>query len=286
MSSDSILRSRAHPLIKRVGAIQAGREPAMLVLEGDRLIDDALDAKCALEVVLVAENRADRIRELERGKQPVRVVDAELMQRISALQTSPGILALCAAPRSIALAELPLERDALVLVAAGVADPGNLGALARCAEAFGASALVIARGGASPWNEKALRGSMGSLLRIPVCHGETPDAIACALEQRGVRQVTAATRGGDDPRAFDWRGPCALWISGETGALPEAARSFARLTIPMAGRAESLNVTVAAALLLFTSGRTGNAAEHRAVVTRDERRSATHAERRKRSRRG
>ena len=70
-----------------------------------------------------------------------------------------------------------------------------------------------------------------------------------------MRQAIAATRGGEDPRAFDWTGPLALWITSETGALPPEAKDFEKLTIPMTGRAESLNVTVAAALLLFASGR-------------------------------
>jgi TrmH family RNA methyltransferase len=257
MSDDSVIRSRDHPLIKRIAAIRAGREAETVVLEGDRLIEDAIGAGLALEAVLVADDRKERIAELERSNRGlrgvVRAVDAALVQKISALKTSPGSIALCPAPRSVGLDDLALDQDSILLVVAGVADPGNLGAIARCAEAFGARAIVIARGGASPWNDKALRGSMGSLLRILVSWGDKAEEIADALAKRGVRQCSAATRGGADPLAFDWRGPCALWISGETGELPAAARKFETLTIPMTGRVESLNVTVAAALLLFTS---------------------------------
>jgi len=219
------------------------------------LIDDALGAGLELEVVLVAEDRIDRAAELARRGETVKVVDADVLSRVSALTRSPGILALCPAPRSIALDELAIARDALIVVVAGVADPGNLGAIARCAEAFGASALVVARGGASPWNDKALRGSMGSLLRIPLAFGASADEIARALASRNVRQVIAATRGGSDPRTFDWSGAVALWLSGETGEVPGAARKFETVTIKMTGRAESLNVTVAAGILLFASGR-------------------------------
>lgn len=260
MPPDSTIRSRAHPLIKRVGAVQSGREPGMIVLEGDRLIDDAIGAGHALEAVLVADDRPERAAALERAGQAVKLVDAALMQRISALKTSPGALALCAAPSSVAIGELELPRDALVLVVAGIADPGNLGALARCAEAFGACAMIIARGGASPWNDKALRGSMGSLLHIPVSHGASAEEIAAAFAALGVRQASAATRGGKGPREFDWKGPLALWVTSETGALPSAAKDFEKITIPMTGRVESLNVTVAAGLLLFASGRAGKAA--------------------------
>jgi TrmH family RNA methyltransferase len=255
MSSDSVLRSRAHPLIKRIGAVRAGREPETLVLEGDRLIDDALGAGLHFEAVLVAENRSERAAELARRGETVKIVDADVLSRVSALTTSPGILALCPAPGAVALDRIAIASDTLIVVVAGVAEPGNLGAIARCAEAFGASALVVARGGASPWNDKALRGSMGSLLRIPVAFGSSADEIARELAARSVRQVVAATRGGADPRTFDWSGAVALWLSGETGELPDAARKFEAVTIAMTGRAESLNVTVAAGILLFASGR-------------------------------
>lgn len=261
MASDSTIRSRAHPLIKRVGAVQAGREPGLIVLEGDRLIEDAIGAGLVLEVVLVADDRLDRAERLECADQPVQLVDAALMQRVSALKTSPGTLALCPAPTSVSIGDLDLTGDALLLVVAGVSDPGNLGALARCAEAFGSRAMVVARGGASPWNDKALRGSMGSLLRLPVGYGSSAEEIASALAARGVRQASAATRGGKAPQLFDWSGPLALWMTSETGALPPAARAFEAITIPMSGSVESLNVTVAAALLLFASGRAGSATD-------------------------
>ena len=73
--------------------------------------------------------------------------------------------------------------------------------------------------------------------------------------QRGARQVVAATRGGQDLGGLDWSGPLALWIGSETGDLPETTRAFERVTIPMRGAVESLNVSVAAALLLFAATR-------------------------------
>jgi TrmH family RNA methyltransferase len=255
MTADSTIRSRANPLLKRAGAVLAGLEPETIALEGDRLVDDALKAGIVLEAVLLAEERADRAVELLRRGQPVRLVEGALLGRVSHLKTSPGILALAPAPAAFDLSRLSLDERSLVLVASGVADPGNLGALARSAEAFGAQALLVARGGASPWSDKALRGSMGSLLRLRVGYGVEPEALATSLERRSVRQVCAATRGGKDPRDFDWRGPIALWMGSETGSLPEAARRFEPVTIPMAGEVESLNVTVAASLLLYASGR-------------------------------
>ena len=147
----------------------------------------------------------------------------------------------------------------------GVQDPGNLGAIARTAEAAGAVGLVIVAGGCRPWSDKALRGSMGSLLRLPVWEVSTGIDAWRGLRGRGFRHVVAATRGGCTPGELDWSGPVALWVPSETGGLPadvETARASEpgddlAVTIPMAGAVESLNVSVATGVLLFAAGRTG-----------------------------
>ena len=242
-----------------------------MVLEGDRLIDDALAHGHEPEVVLIAERRSGRARELEAALAGtgtvVRLISDALLDSLSALQTSPGILALVPMPaRRTAkdLDELLNERavecsDALIVVACGVQDPGNLGALVRTAEAAGASEVVVAAGGCRPWNEKALRGSMGSLLRMRVFEVEDASDAWDAVERGGFRHVIARTRGGADPSSFDWSGCVALWVTAESGALPEAlGERIAQaegVTIPMAGGVESLNVTTAAAVLLFAAGR-------------------------------
>ena len=240
MDAHATIRSRSNPLLQRVGAVRAGREPGTLLLEGERLVSDAIRAGHRLELVLVEDG---------------------LLQKVSALKTSPGVLALCPAPPRRTLVDLELAQDALVLVVAGVGDPGNLGALARAAEAFGAHALVVLRGGASPWGEKALRGSMGSLLRRPVCADAEAGEAARALEKLRFRQLAAATRGGADPRRFDWRGRVALWVAGEAGVLPAESSRCEPLTIRIAPTVESLNVAVAAALLLYQAGRVPQAGD-------------------------
>ncbi len=250
-----VVRSTQNPLIQRVRAAFSGKAPELIVLQGDRLVDDAITARVGVEVVLVAHDRPDRAREIANRRVDVRLVDATVLARVGTLQKSPGILALAPTPPTFDLATFELDRDAVVLVVAGIADPGNLGALARAAEAFGAAVFVVVAGGASPWNEKALRGSMGSLLRVPVVMGSDAETIAAVLARRSVRCVRAATRDGTDPRAYSADGPIALWISGETGDLPTVAAQFAGLTIPMRAGPESLNVTVAASILLYELGR-------------------------------
>jgi TrmH family RNA methyltransferase len=250
------IRSAANPALKRVRAVAAGREHGVLLLEGERLVRDALEARLALELVLVAHDRRELCDELRDRGVEVRLVEAELLAPASRLTTPPGIIALAPEPPLRRIEDLDAEARALVVVVAGVQDPGNLGALARTAEAAGASGLVVLAGGASPWNPKALRGSMGSLLRLPLVRGGTAGEVARALTARGFRQVRAATRSGADPARFDWRGPLALWLSAETGELAREAAPLASITIPMAHGVESLNVAAAGAVLLFAAGRT------------------------------
>lgn len=258
------IRSSSHPLLKRVRAAAAGRAEGELLIEGDRLVDEALAAGFALEAVLVSADRIERMAELLRAGVAVRAVQAELLAGVSALDTSPGCLGLAREPRPRTLADLPSHADALVAIAAGIQDPGNLGALARTAEAAGAAALLVTRGGCRPWNPKALRGSMGSLLRVPVLEIEPSVASAQELARCGFRQVRARTRGGKAYDAFDWSGRVALWFTGETGGLPgelaRVAEDFEAVSIPMRGGTESLNVNAAAAVLLFAARRAGGAA--------------------------
>jgi TrmH family RNA methyltransferase len=250
-----VITSRSNALVQRARRVVSGDEPGFIALEGDRLVDDAIGAGREIEVVMLSAGRRDRAGELRQRGHRVQLVDPAIVEQVSSLDKSPGIIALAPVPKGVDLGALKLDVRTLVVVVAGVADPGNLGALARASEAFGATAIVALAGGASPWSTKALRGSMGSLLRLPVASSMETKACFALLARRKVRQVCAATRGGLDPQAFDWKGPIALWITGETGMAPDVGASFESVTIPIAERVESLNVTVAASIVLYCASR-------------------------------
>ncbi len=194
----------------------------------------------------------------------MRLVAPSTFDTLSSVRTSPGVVAVAARPphRELAALEALLDagtatsgpEGALVLGIAGIQDPGNLGALARAAEAAGARALLVAPEGARPFGPKALRGSMGSLLRLPVFELERLAVGVAAMEARGCRQYVAATRGGEPIASLAGAEPCCIWMTSETGDLPGELSAVRRVTIPMRGRVESLNVTVAGALLLFAAG--------------------------------
>ena len=257
----STIRSRANPLLKRLHALKrrSGREPDLALLEGTRLVREAAEAAVEL-LEVAASTRPDPERDalvalLEHGGARVHRVEPGLLQALSELDTGPGLVAIARRPR---LAETTaLEPDALVLVAAGVQNPGNLGALLRTAEAAGAAAALLGPGCADPFGWKSLRGAMGSAFRLPLCRFEAIPPLLERVRASGLRLVAADARGGTPWNEVDYRGATALAVGGEAGGLPAALLNAAerRVHIPMPAPMESLNVAVAAGVLLFEAAR-------------------------------
>jgi len=260
MPADETLRSRANPLYKRLRALKESGS-GLCLLEGPKLVLEALAA--GVEVVEAAASpRAEASPEgaaaasLLRGQGvPVRRMAAELLASLSELETAQGLLALARRPSFDE--ERVFRGTPLVLVADGVQNPGNLGGLIRTAEAAGASGAILTAGCADPFSWKALRGSMGSAFRLPHLRGLAVGDALSALEARGVAVLATAADGERRYDEADLRGPVALVVGSEGAGLPAAVleRAAARLRIPLAAPVESLNVGVAAALVLFEAAR-------------------------------
>jgi TrmH family RNA methyltransferase len=137
-----------------------------------------------------------------------------------------------------------------------VQDPGNLGAIVRVAEAAGATAVLAAGASADPFGWKALRGSMGSAFRLPLARRITLEA-ALDRARAGRCQIVASVLSGTPLHAVDLSGPTCLFVGSEGRGLPAAVTSAAdvRLAIPMERPVESLNVAVAAAVILYEARR-------------------------------
>jgi TrmH family RNA methyltransferase len=247
-----LLESPANPLVKLVRRLaRGGRRDPRFLLEGRKLVQAALESGIEVECALVSSGRAtDEVRALEARGIEVVEATAKLFRSVSSLESPEGILAVGRRPeRSVA----ELAAEGVVVVSAGIQDPGNLGALARIAEAAGAQALVLLKGSADPFAPKALRGSMGSLLRVPVF--EIDDL--AVLRKLGFRLAALVPRGGVDFRAADWKPPVAILLGREASGLDEGTIAGAdlRVTVAMQGAVESLNVATAAALVLYEATR-------------------------------
>ena len=254
------ITSRQNPLVARFrhAARRVAAADADVLLEGPRLVEDALAAGVRVDVAAVSTAPAPRVAALARRLEPAaRVVrvTAAVMDALSPAATPSGLVALAA------LAPAPLEHALraprpLVVGLSGVQDPGNTGAAIRAVEAGGASG-VVAVGGADPLGWKALRGAMGSAFRLPVARADDPAAVARLAAAHGLRVIAAAPRGGTPAAEADLSGPCLVWLGAEGSGLDRDAAATAdeTVSIPMRPPVESLNLAVAAALIVYEAAR-------------------------------
>jgi TrmH family RNA methyltransferase len=265
--AQEIIRSRSNPLVRRFRELKdKGPREDVCLVEGPTLLEEALAA--GLEIHEVAAHarftRSDRGRRIlgglrARGIVP-RLLDEAVLGALSEMETSQGVVALARPPRfdeSALFRGLPL-----IVVAAALQNPGNLGALLRTAEAAGATGAFLTRETADPFSWKALRGSMGSAFRLPHVRGLSTDDALARLKAWGVAVVTAVVRDAPPPDALDLRRPVGFVLGREGSGLPDAivAAADLRVAIPMADPVESLNVGVAAGILLFEARRQRRAA--------------------------
>jgi TrmH family RNA methyltransferase len=141
----------------------------------------------------------------------------------------------------------------LLIVLVDVRDPGNAGTVLRTADASGASAVIFSGESVDPYNPKTVRASAGSIFHVPFNVQADPDALAVSLSTRGYRTLATVVREGEDYTALDWSIPTALFLGNEASGLEPATLEAigGAVAIPMEGRAESLNVGVACAVLCF-----------------------------------
>jgi TrmH family RNA methyltransferase len=236
------------------------------LIEGTRETERAAEAGVTIETLLIApewlrpEGHALAAR-LERGGVPVIELAGPAFARLGRRQGPDGIVAVARPPRP-ALDDLDLPTDALVLVAIGTEKPGNLGALARSADAAAADALIAVEDqGTDPWNPAAIRASMGAVFSVPTVAAPAAEVRAW-LDRRALRRVAATPDADVDIWDADLTGPVALLLGPEHAGLDDDWRRFAdvRARVPMGGRADSLNVAVTGALLLFEALRQRRAA--------------------------
>ena len=183
--------------------------------------------------------------------------------KVAELKNSDGLGLLLSFSREPAdIDELLTRPESKWLAAAGVQDPGNAGALARTALAAGAAGCLFI-GGADPTSPKFLRGGMGAAFRLP-CLSVDEEEFASIVTRTGVRMVTAESGPeASDYRRVDYSSPMILLVGGERG-VPErlAALASERAHIPLAGGVESLNLAVAAGIILFEANRNWSSSEN------------------------
>jgi len=263
------IASRQNAIVKRFRELARASAAASgeVLLDGPHLVQEALACGIPIDAAAFSDRQLAGVLSplariakdvKQRGGRVLTVTD-QVLAAMSPVQHPSGVVAIARArPCELGHAfKSSKRRAALVTVLAGLQDPGNVGAIIRSAAAFGATGVVAIEGSAHPFGWKALRGAMGGTFRLPVAaRGSLLDVIAAAGEH-GVQLVAAVPRGGTPLPQVDLRAPSAILVGGEGSGVSETAIAAAdvRVTIPMQAPVESLNVAIAASLILYEAAR-------------------------------
>lgn len=251
--------SRTNPHVKQLRAAFAGNArlaQGLVGIEGENLVFEAVRSGIRLERIFVADDR--RVPEWVPARAQVVEMGREVLRSAVDTLAPQGIAALVYPPEwSLDEVCVPASRP-LVLIAAGLQDPGNLGTLVRSAEAFGAACVLTTVGTVSIWNPKALRASAGSAFRTPVLRVD-PAEVRGVLD-KGLQlfaAVAESSAGVVRVADADLTGACAVMVGNEGSGIADEWLQLAehRITIPMPGPVESLNAAIAGSLLLYEAAR-------------------------------
>ncbi|MGA8086890.1 MAG: RNA methyltransferase [Terracidiphilus sp.] len=256
-----IVQSKQNARLKELRRALAspGRSDGLAGIEGPNLLAEALRAKLRIRCVFVAQG-SERLLDGLGLTSDVEVLATprDLLDSALATETPQPVAALVAPPDWTWAHLLGAVKSAtpLILVLAGIQDPGNLGTILRSAEAFGADGVLCLSGTVSEWNPKAVRASAGSVFRIPVLHANEVETLA-GLREAGVRILATTVQGAEPADQVNLSDAVALMIGNEGNGVPVdlAAKADGAITIPCPGPVESLNAAVAASVLLYEATR-------------------------------
>jgi TrmH family RNA methyltransferase len=244
--------------VRRFREVAEGSVSDAMLLDGEHLIEEALASGLAIEVAAFSERLAtsNLAHQLAASATKTVIVTNPVINVISPVHSPSGAVGIATRPRSSserAFAKSPQ----LVLMLHDLQDPGNVGAIVRAAEACGATGIVCGQRTADPFGWKALRGSMGSAFRLPIATRQLLDEALATAREHGLRILATVARGGTTLPDCDLSKPAAILLGGEGGGLPATLIEQAdeRLSIPMQAPVESLNVSVAAALVVYEATR-------------------------------
>lgn len=243
-----MITSPDNPRVKEVLRLRKGRErlrDGLLVAEGVREVGRAIDAGLTPRAIYLAP---ELIPDTEAHYPSAEHVSSRVLAKMAYRHEPEGVLGVFEIPRHA----LP-DQATLILVAVGIEKPGNLGAMARTADAAGADAILVAEARSDPWNPNAIRASTGAVFTLPIL-----DATLDDIARLPQRKVAAALGASQSHTAPDYTQPTAFLIGAEDAGLPQRYRDAAddEVEIRMRGTAtDSLNASAAAAVLLFEAVR-------------------------------
>ena len=246
-----------NPVVKAAAELKQKKyrtQNGLYLAEGLRTAEEAVAYKAVETLFYVATDDDRTMRLLEdAAMQNIKLVcvNENVMKKIADTETPQGIIAVCKMRQP--KLEILLASGKMLLVLDRVGDPGNIGAMLRTADAAGIGGLVLLKGCADIYAPKTVRSSMGSLFHIPVLSGVSEQEFVSAAKKAGYDLLVTCLDGADNLYKADLSGRIAFVMGNEAGGVSETLLEKAdkRVYIPMAGRAESLNVAMAAGIVMF-----------------------------------
>jgi len=258
------ITSSTNPRLRAAAALRVHRErerSGLTIVDGTREVRRALDA--GLDVVeafvcdslLAGEDARAALTRLEAGEAPVHRVSVSAFAKLAFGDRAEGLVVVIRAP-TLDLERLAPRADALLVVLEGVEKPGNIGAVLRSADGAGADAVIAASPRTDLLTPNVIRASAGTIFSVPVATATTTKVLAW-LRARGVRILAARVGGALPYTDADLTGPVALVLGAEDLGLTDAwsGPGVEAIHLPMRGTADSLNVSVTAAILLYEARR-------------------------------
>ncbi len=259
-----LITSRDNALLRLARAVRDGKKDDLVFVEGLRLCEEALRSALEIEAVIVSEELlrkarvAEAIEELEKAARRSASVTEKLLESVSYTKTPQGIVVLARRPESSEKQlSHKINQNSLLVVMHQINNPVNVGAILRTAEAAGTSGVIATRNTSDPFSPKSLRGAMGSAFRLPIWTGPEYAEMIEWCSTRGIQTVCADADATLAYTDLDWTRATALIMGPEsTGLSDDETKSASQIvSIPMHGDVESLNVSVAAGILLFEAAR-------------------------------
>jgi RNA methyltransferase, TrmH family len=248
--------------IKRLRALRTREErqdSGLFLAEGVRLVEDLLASGVVPRLAIVSTSLEDTPRGAAvaaalRSRVRTETLAAHELARLAGTETPQGVVVVAEIPRHD-LDSVEIAGRALVVLLDAVQDPGNFGTIVRSADAFGAALVCALPGTVDPWNPKAVRAAAGASLRVPVVEAAADTALPF-LRSAGFR-VLGAAADGQPVETLQPAARTALVLGNEGAGLGEATRHLidGTVAVPIRGAAESLNVGVAAGILLYLLSR-------------------------------
>lgn len=227
---------------------KARRKEQRFVVEGPHLVEEA---GSAIDFVVYSQ-RLPILEKLKGQGVECYKVSRERFAELSEVETPQGILAVVK-EQDFELRDALQSANPLVVLCAGVQDPGNLGTIIRSADAVGASGVVLARGTVDLYNPKVIRSTMGSMFHLPVVQSDDARESIQYLKQRKIRILATDMAASQEYYSADFKSPCAILVGNEGAGLDKEIIQLADevVKIPMPGKAESLNVGISTAVVLY-----------------------------------